>query len=220
MYSVTLLAALCLSKSHYMHLPCSTPATGSCALLWVRLYVAFSLDPLSSLNRCYNLWHIPSLFTVRNPLPVDFMSVSKIKVIEVPRVCQGERQGGETTITVYCRTGLQTVFFFYHKSYLWRRGVDGCLFWMVETSGKKAMTIPNVIQILLTFLVACLPVFFLKTATMKNRNRPFLTGRKQREERFEMLTTHVNLITTWILTAQWHNTIRKSLQKQANKITK
>lgn len=73
---------------------------------------------------------------------------------------------------------------------------------MVETSGKKAMTIPNVIQILLTFLVACLPVFFLKRATMKNRSRPFLTGRKQREERFEMLTTHVNLITTWILTAQ------------------
>lgn len=42
---------VCLSaKSHYMHLPCSTAATRSHAVLLVRLYGAFSLDPLSSLQ--------------------------------------------------------------------------------------------------------------------------------------------------------------------------
>lgn len=51
---------------------------------------------------------------------------------------------------------------------------------MVETSGKEAVKTLNVIQILLTFLVACLPAF-LKRATMKNRSMPFHTGREQRD---------------------------------------
>lgn len=51
---------------------------------------------------------------------------------------------------------------------------------MVETSGKDAVKILNVIQIPLTFLVACL-LAFLKRATMKNRSRPFHTGREQRD---------------------------------------
>lgn len=88
------------AKSHYMHLPCSTGATKSHALLLVRLYWAFRLDPLSSLKpHFFNLWHIPPL---RKPLPVNLMSVSKIKAIGVPRVCQGknreERQHSHITV--------------------------------------------------------------------------------------------------------------------------
>ena len=46
-----------------------------------------------------------------------------------------------------------------------------CLFWMVQMAGKKAVEMVNVIQIPLTFVVACL-LAFMKRAAMKYKNEP------------------------------------------------
>lgn len=106
------------AQSHYMHLPCSTPATGSRALLWVRLYVAFSLDPLSGLKpHRSNLWHIPSLFTVSNPLPVNFHVSQQNKSNRGAKSLSGRQSGREGGLTHHP----SLLQFFYWKIYLWRR---------------------------------------------------------------------------------------------------
>lgn len=56
----------------------------------------------SSLNpHVSNLWHFPSLFTARKTVPVIFLSVSKIKAVEIPAVCEGKSRRGQTTLTGY-----------------------------------------------------------------------------------------------------------------------
>lgn len=75
---------------------------------------------------------------------------------------------------------------------------------MVETSRKEAVKIFNVIQIMLTFLLACL-LAFLKRAGIKKLKQAFSYRQKTERNAFEMLTVfvmHVKLITTPILIAQ------------------
>lgn len=86
---------------------------------WLSAWILSSLNPHIS-----NLWHFPSLFTARKTVPVIFLSVSKIKAVEIPAECEGKSRRGQTTLTDYYTSSANSF-----STLRATCGWGGCFFW-------------------------------------------------------------------------------------------